>query len=82
MPQIYTMSLFIRLIIRLFSLFFQSEQYFSLTTNQPIVFFLPAYQHNRTRPMWQKTKRNQCPTNKSIRLATLFLSYRTSFLMD
>jgi hypothetical protein len=33
------MALFIQLIIRLFSLFFQPEQYFSLTINQPTVFF-------------------------------------------
>jgi hypothetical protein len=33
------MAMFIWLIIRFFGLFFQSEQYFSLTTNQPTVFF-------------------------------------------
>jgi hypothetical protein len=33
------MAVFIRLIIRLFQLVFQPEQYFSLTTNQPTVFF-------------------------------------------
>jgi hypothetical protein len=32
-------ALFIWLIIRFFGLFFQSEYYFSLTTNQPTVFF-------------------------------------------
>jgi hypothetical protein len=31
--------MFIRLIVRLFSLFFQSEQYFSLATNQSTIFF-------------------------------------------
>jgi hypothetical protein len=46
----------------LFSLFFQSEQCFSLISNQPTVFFQPAYQHNRTGPKsgWTSSPPSSC----------------------
>jgi hypothetical protein len=37
--EVVTLGLFIWLIIRLIQLVFQPEQYFSLTKNQPTVFF-------------------------------------------